>query len=235
MEMSIGCKKSIYKSLFPPQIRPPKTARAAFAKATRTGGVGICKFFFFAKAALEIWLISCNYDPLLALAQPFYNQLTSPSDMWCISTILIIYMAFKVSKKPYLRINKSTATWAAKLPAKTKFTYYTVDGLMEDIKVLLDNIYIQHAGKIYRQIIGIPIGSDCSQDLANLFLFSYEQEYVYGLINDGRDDDAEFLSFVYRYIDDLITMNDVGFLDRVYKDIYPSEMVLNKIVHVKPC
>ena len=141
---------------------------------------------------------------------------------------LVVEMAFKVSKKPYLRINKSTATWAAKLPAKTKLTYYTVDGLMEDIKVLLDNIYIQHAGKIYRQIIGIPIGSDCSQDLANLFLFSYEQEYVYGLINDGRDDDAEFLSFVYRYIDDLITMNDVGFLDRVYKDIYPSEMVLNK-------
>ena len=99
---------------------------------------------------------------------------------------------------------------------------------MEDIKILLDNIYIQHAGKIYRQIIGIPIGSDCSQDLTNLFLFSYEQEYVYGLINDGRDDDAEFLSFVYRYIDDLINMNDIGFLDRVYKDIYPSEMVLNK-------
>ena len=141
---------------------------------------------------------------------------------------LVVEMAFKVSKKPYLRINKSTATWAAKLPAKTKLTYYTVDGLMEDIKVLLDNIYIQHAGKIYRQIIGIPIGSDCSQDLANLFLSSYEQEYVYGLINDGRDDDAEFLSFVYRYIDDLITMNDVGFLDRMYKDIYPSEMVLNK-------
>ena len=39
---------------------------------------------------------------------------------------------------------------------------------------------------------------------------------MYGLINDGRDDDAEFLSFVYRYIDDLITMTDVGFLDRVY-------------------
>ena len=39
---------------------------------------------------------------------------------------------------------------------------------------------------------------------------------MYGLINDGRDDDAELLSFVYRCIDDLITMNDVGFLDRVY-------------------
>ena len=93
-------------------------------------------------------------------------------------------------KKPYLRINKSTATWAAKLPANTKLTHHTVDGLMEDIKVLRDNIYIQYAGKIYRQIIGIRIGSDCYQDLANLFLFSYEQKHVYGLINDGRDDDA---------------------------------------------
>ena len=40
-----------------------------------------------------------------------------------------------------------------------------------------------------------------SQDLVNLFLFSYEQEYYvygtvkYGFINDGRGDDAEFLAF----------------------------------------
>ena len=61
------------------------------------------------------------------------------------------------------------------------------------------------------------------------FFFSYEKEYVYGLINDGRDDDAEFLGLVFRYIIyELITMNDIGFLDRVYKDIYHSEMVLNK-------
>ena len=31
-----------------------------------------------------------NYNPLLALAQPFYNQLASPLHMWCILTLLII-------------------------------------------------------------------------------------------------------------------------------------------------
>ena len=37
-----------------------------------------------------MWLFSFNYNPLLALAQPFYNQLTSPLHMWCILTLLII-------------------------------------------------------------------------------------------------------------------------------------------------
>ena len=31
-----------------------------------------------------------TFNPLLALAQPFYNQLTSPLDMWFILTLLII-------------------------------------------------------------------------------------------------------------------------------------------------
>ena len=82
--------------------------------------------------------------------------------------------------------------------------YYTVDTLLDDIKHLLDNIYISHGGKIFRQIIGIPIGSDCSQDLANLFLFSYEDEYIINLINDGNED-ADLLGNAHRYIDDLLT------------------------------
>ena len=140
---------------------------------------------------------------------------------------IVIEMAFKISKKPFLRINRSKANWAEKLPQSTKLTYYTADGLLEDIKILLNNIYIEHGGKIFRQIIGIPIGSDCSQDLANLFLFSYENEYVRDLIANGNED-ADLLGDSTRYIDDLLNLNDDGYMGRIYKDIYPEEMTLNK-------
>ena len=136
-------------------------------------------------------------------------------------------MAFGISRKSYLRINKSNATWAAKLPAKSNMLYYNIDTLMNDIKFLLSNLYILHNEKLFRQVIGIPIGSDCSQDLANLFLFSYEHEHVDALMESGHED-ADLLGHSHRYIDDLLVLNDMGYIDRMYQEIYPSELVLNK-------
>ena len=98
---------------------------------------------------------------------------------------------------------------------------------MERIKFLLNNLYIIYGGKIYKQVIGIPIGSDCSQDLANLFLFSYEYDHVKSLKDEGNDD-AELLGHSHKYIDDLLTLNDIDYMDRICSEIYPNELVLNK-------
>ena len=87
---------------------------------------------------------------------------------------------------------------------------------------LLDNLYMVYGSKVYRQKIDIPIGSDCSQKVANLFLFSYENEYVQSLVNEGQED-AELLGHTHRYIDDLLALNDMGYLERMYTKIYPSE------------
>ena len=81
---------------------------------------------------------------------------------------------------------------------------------------------------IYRQIGGIPIGSDCSQDLANLFLFSYESEFVENLISHGKDDEAEKLGNCSRYIDDLAGLNDDGYISEIFCDMYPEELTLNQ-------
>ena len=139
----------------------------------------------------------------------------------------VIEMAFNITNKKYIRVNRTNATWAVKLPAKSKLLYYDIDGLMQGISFLLENLFIKYNGKVYRQIVGIPIGSDCSQDLANLFLFSYEHDYVRGLVDEGNDD-AEFLQHSSRYIDDLLLLNDMGYMERLYSNIYPSELVLNK-------
>ena len=52
------------------------------------------------------------------------------------------------------------------------------DQLVKLIKLLVDNIYIQVGNKIFRQTIGIPMGTDCAPLLANLFLFYYEYKFM---------------------------------------------------------
>ena len=50
--------------------------------------------------------------------------------------------------------------------------------LIEQIRFLVDNIYIQVGNRMFRQTIGIPIGTDCAPLLANLFLFHYEYKFM---------------------------------------------------------
>ena len=42
------------------------------------------------------------------------------------------------------------------------------------IDYLVNNISVQVGNKVFRQCIGIPMGTDCSPLLANLYLFSFE-------------------------------------------------------------
>ena len=41
---------------------------------------------------------------------------------------------------------------------------------------LLDNINISFGSKLYRQIVGIPMGTNCAPLVADLFLFCYERD-----------------------------------------------------------
>ena len=53
------------------------------------------------------------------------------------------------------------------------------------VKRLIDNIYIKVGNKVFRQQVGIPMGTDCAPFLANLFLFYYEYEYIKNLVKDN--------------------------------------------------
>ena len=49
---------------------------------------------------------------------------------------------------------------------------------MLNTKFLVDNIYIQVGNKIFRQTIGIPMGTDCAPFIADLFLFYHEYKFM---------------------------------------------------------
>ena len=65
----------------------------------------------------------------------------------------------------------------------------------------MSNIFVEFGGQIFQQTIGIPMGTNCAPLLADLFLYSYEAEFVQSLLQAGKKHLAQ--EFAYRYIDTL--------------------------------
>ena len=53
---------------------------------------------------------------------------------------------------------------------------------------LLDNILIRVGTKLYRQVVGVPMGTNCAPLVADLFLFCYEGDFMMPLSDDKHAD-----------------------------------------------
>ena len=93
---------------------------------------------------------------------------------------------------------------------------------------LIDNIYVTFSDTIIRQIIGVPIGTNCEPLQANLYLSRYEYTWV------KKNTDARNYSLLhhfkscFRYIDDLLTLNNNDYFDQHKNEIYPKSLILRK-------
>ena len=58
--------------------------------------------------------------------------------------------------------------------------YFIISGAV----LLLDNIFIRFGTKLYRQVVGIPMGTNCAPLVADLFLFCYERDFMMSLSDD---------------------------------------------------
>ena len=92
---------------------------------------------------------------------------------------------------------------------------------------LLDNIFIQFGTKLYRQVVGIPIGTNCAPLVADLYLFCYERHLMMSLSDDKHDDVIDAFNTSSRYLDNILNVNYIYF-DNMVSQIYPSEPQLNK-------
>ena len=53
--------------------------------------------------------------------------------------------------------------------------------MCEALTYLLDYIFIRFGTKVYRQIVGIQMGTNCASVIADLFLFFYERDFITSL------------------------------------------------------
>ena len=83
------------------------------------------------------------------------------------------------------------------------------------------------SGNVSQQMVGIPMGTNCAPLLADLFLYSYENEFLDKLIKEGKRKLARKFNLSYSYIDDLISFNNKRFKEFI-SDIYPKELTVSE-------
>ena len=79
------------------------------------------------------------------------------------------------------------------------------------LEFLVDNIFVVFAGKVFQQIVGIPMGTNYDPLLANTFLYSYEAEFIQSLLSTDRKQLASRFNFTFWYIDDVLSINNQEF------------------------
>ena len=79
---------------------------------------------------------------------------------------------------------------------------YTEEDIIKMLEFLVDNIFVVFAGKVFQQINGIAMGTNCAPLLADIFLYLYEAEFIQSLLSAGKKRLASQFNFTYGYIDD---------------------------------
>ena len=128
----------------------------------------------------------------------------------------------------YLACNDRTAFFTSE--EHKRYTLWPCQKVCGALIFLLDNIYIRFGTKLYRQVVGIPMGTNCALLVADLFLLCYAREFIMSLSADKDAEIIEAFSSTSRYLDDLLNI-DHTYFDGMVKQIYPSERQLNKQIH----
>ena len=75
-------------------------------------------------------------------------------------------------------VNLSKLTGTLRIGVNLVEIIINKDELINHVNWLIANIYVVCGDSMFKQVIGIPMGTDCAPFLANLFLFSYEYEWL---------------------------------------------------------
>ena len=67
------------------------------------------------------------------------------------------------------------------------------------------------------------MGTNCAPLLADLFVYSYESKFLQNLVQDKKIHEARAFNFTYRYIDDVLSMNNPRFAEFLPL-IYPPQL-----------
>ena len=106
------------------------------------------------------------------------------------------------------------------------YTLWTCQKVCEALTFLLDNIYIRFGTKLSRQIVGIPMGTNCEPLVADLFLFCYERDFMMSLSVENQSEIIEAFRSTSRYLDDLLNIDNTyfdGFISQIYTPPPPPD------------
>jgi hypothetical protein len=128
-------------------------------------------------------------------------------------------------KDRYLTVDRNFCFWANEADA---YNLGSAD-VLKMIRFVIDNIYFKFGNLTFKQEVGIPMGTNCAPQIANMMLHNLELEFVNKLRKDKKFELCRQFRYVYRYIDDITVINGNGVLDEWFKEIYPNSLSLEKV------
>ena len=111
---------------------------------------------------------------------------TLPHNLIKDKLIDLIERTFNRKGSSYLTCNGRNAIFTLEIPRK--YHAWSCQNVCDAISLLLDNIFIPFGTRLYRQVVVIPMGTNCALLVANLFLFCYERDFMMYLSNEKQAD-----------------------------------------------
>ena len=128
--------------------------------------------------------------------------------------------AFTCRNAKYIEVHSTYASLSSGASTSNKDSLcLMVQQVIDLFNYLINNIYIQVGSVVFKQAIGIPMGTDCAPLIADLFLFSFEFDFMRDLLRKDLLAARRFCR-TFRYINDLLTLNNSSFKNSIDK-VYP--------------
>ena len=232
--------KKPYKARFIPGSSSCTTTRlskliTSYLKLVKSHCISYCKTIYNRTGVHAMWIINNSLDVIQMIGRKQF-QATSATT-WDFSTLYSSIPHEKLKHRIHELLEKTYAVRRKSCIATGNFRTFWTDekkcnryhfpcrDLCHAIDFLTDNIFVRFGGKVFRQVIGIPMGTNSAPALlADLFLHIYEHEFI---IKTMKGDITRALQFnkTFRCIDDLLCVNNDNFNKHI-NEIYPSELIL---------
>ena len=104
---------------------------------------------------------------------------------------------FQREGSPYLACNDRNAFFTSE--KSKKYHAWSCQNVCDALTFFLDNIFIRFGTKLYKQEVGIPMGTNCAPLVADLFLFCFEKDFMMSLSDDKQADVIDTFNTTSRY------------------------------------
>ena len=94
---------------------------------------------------------------------------TLPHNLINEKILVLIEWTFKRALKDYVHFISPVPKAFFNSSDQSRYTLWSCQNVCDALSYLLDNIYIRFGTKLYRQIVGIPMGKNCAPLVADLF------------------------------------------------------------------
>ena len=203
-------------------------------KLVRSHCTAYCKTIRERTGVNSMWIINNSLDVIRTLEEQLSLTHVSTWDFSTLCTSLpharlknqlhdLLERVFHTKGKSFIATNSFRTFWTNDRTSM-RYTYFSCRELCLAIDFLIDNIYVRFGSSVFRQVIGIPMGTNSAPLLADLFLHTFEYDFM---VKTMKSDITKAIQFsnTFRYIDDLFIINNVDFGNYI-SAIYPPELQL---------